>query len=199
TFIPGQTTQTLTISVVGDLLVEPDETFQVVLSNPSGALFGRAQTTGTILDDDDSDHDGVSNAVESSGPSGGDANSDGIPDSEEAYVTSLPDAVDGRYVTLVSPTGTRLMNVQALATPAPGAVVPAGLIFPVGFFSFQVGVMTPGAATTVTLLLPPGVPVNTYEKYGPMPGIASDGFYSFDSNGSVGATFASDRVILSLV
>jgi hypothetical protein len=54
TFDPGVTTQTITVLVNGDTLVEPDETFFVNLSDPQGATIAVAQGTGTILNDDGS-------------------------------------------------------------------------------------------------------------------------------------------------
>lgn len=45
-------TQTITVLVNGDLLFEADETFTVVLSDPSGAEIGKAVGLGTILNDD---------------------------------------------------------------------------------------------------------------------------------------------------
>lgn len=52
TFAPGETTATVTVAVVGDAIAEPDETFQVTLSQPSGAVIGDGQGLGTILDDE---------------------------------------------------------------------------------------------------------------------------------------------------
>ena len=52
TFAPGQTTRTIVVSVRGDTLHEPDETFAVNLATPSGATLARAAATGTIRDDD---------------------------------------------------------------------------------------------------------------------------------------------------
>ncbi len=49
TFAPGETTKTISVPVLGDLLDEPDETFVVNLSN---ATIADAQGLGTILDDD---------------------------------------------------------------------------------------------------------------------------------------------------
>ena len=40
TFQPGQTRQTLQIAVIGDTTVEPDESFEVRLSNPAKAVLG---------------------------------------------------------------------------------------------------------------------------------------------------------------
>lgn len=51
-FSPGQTSKQVTVWVIGDTLLESNETFTLNLSNPSGATLARAQGTGTILDDD---------------------------------------------------------------------------------------------------------------------------------------------------
>jgi hypothetical protein len=51
-FTPGSTTRTLTVAVTGDATNEGDETFQVVLTSPSNAALGRAQSVGTIVNDD---------------------------------------------------------------------------------------------------------------------------------------------------
>jgi chitinase len=52
TFAPGQTSATIHVAVLGDILYEEDETFGVVLSSPTGASLGRATGIGTILNDD---------------------------------------------------------------------------------------------------------------------------------------------------
>jgi hypothetical protein len=52
TFDPGDTSKTITVTVNGDVVSEFDETFTVVLSNPSGATIADGQATGTILNDD---------------------------------------------------------------------------------------------------------------------------------------------------
>ena len=52
-FAPGETVRTITIDVLGDTLVEPDETFTVALSHASAnARITAASATGTILNDD---------------------------------------------------------------------------------------------------------------------------------------------------
>ena len=48
----GETTKTVTVTVVGDNTQEPDETFSVVLSNVTGGNLADDTGTGTILDDD---------------------------------------------------------------------------------------------------------------------------------------------------
>ncbi len=53
TFLPGGSqTQMITIQVVGDTVVEPDETFFVKLSNAQNGNITRATGVGTILNDD---------------------------------------------------------------------------------------------------------------------------------------------------
>lgn len=51
-FTPGQTSKTILVPVLGDLLVEGDETFMVNLSNLVNVTAGKIEGTGTILDDD---------------------------------------------------------------------------------------------------------------------------------------------------
>ena len=52
TFAPGQTSKTVTVNVTGDTVVEPNETFVVNLSAPTGATLFDGQGLGTILNDD---------------------------------------------------------------------------------------------------------------------------------------------------
>ena len=48
----GPLTQTITVQVIGDTVVEPDETFFVNLSSPVGATILDGQGQGTIINDD---------------------------------------------------------------------------------------------------------------------------------------------------
>jgi Calx-beta domain-containing protein/Big-like domain-containing protein/PKD domain-containing protein len=52
TFLPGQTSQTVTVTVNGDTTFEPNETFFVNLTLPTNATIGDGQGQGTILNDD---------------------------------------------------------------------------------------------------------------------------------------------------
>ncbi len=51
-FAPGETAQTLSVTITGDDGIEPDETFAVVLSNATGAHIDTPQAIGVISDDD---------------------------------------------------------------------------------------------------------------------------------------------------
>ncbi len=52
TFLPGETSKTVTVNVTGDVTVEADEGFTLDLSNPSGATIADSQGSGTIQNDD---------------------------------------------------------------------------------------------------------------------------------------------------
>jgi hypothetical protein len=52
TFNPGETTKTIVVQVVGDTVLEPDESFVVRLSDPVGATLSNDTATGVIVNDD---------------------------------------------------------------------------------------------------------------------------------------------------
>ncbi len=52
TFLPGETTQTVSVDVNGDALDEQDETYTVDLTNAVNATIDDGQGVGTITDDD---------------------------------------------------------------------------------------------------------------------------------------------------
>jgi hypothetical protein len=51
-FAPGQITRTVSITILPDLVDEPNETFLVNLSAPSNATIADGQGVVTILDND---------------------------------------------------------------------------------------------------------------------------------------------------
>lgn len=52
TFLPGQLSQTVTVNVTGDRLLEPTESFSLILSSPTNATIGRSTAVGTIRNDE---------------------------------------------------------------------------------------------------------------------------------------------------
>jgi len=52
-FSPGQVRKNITISVLGDLTPEPNEQFNVILSNPVNTILGAADTALGIIRNDD--------------------------------------------------------------------------------------------------------------------------------------------------
>ncbi|NOX75807.1 MAG: hypothetical protein GXP17_04175 [Gammaproteobacteria bacterium] len=51
-FAPGETSKTVTVNVVADTNMEPDEIFKLTLSNPSNAQINKAVGMATIINDD---------------------------------------------------------------------------------------------------------------------------------------------------
>ena len=141
----------------------------------------------------DSDGDGTPDSEEGAGPNGGDANNDGIPDSQQANVVSVLNG-DGQYLALVGPTGTAFTSVQTLGNPSPSDT-PEGITFPLGFVEFQVTGLV-GESLTVDLLLPEGVGVNTYWKYDATPDNPTPHWYEFLYDGTTGAEINSNVVTL---
>ncbi|WP_428380093.1 Calx-beta domain-containing protein [Nevskia ramosa] len=53
TFAPGETSKLVNVALIGDTVIEPDESFIATLSSPTGAaVIGRGTATGTIVNDD---------------------------------------------------------------------------------------------------------------------------------------------------
>ena len=106
------------------------------------------------------DGDGIAATIEDAAPNGGDGNRDGLVDSRQSNVASLPAAVDVNgngalddYVTIVAPEGTTLTNVRALEVPGDNPP-PDGVNLPYGLFEYEVTVASPGDTADVTYVLP---------------------------------------------
>lgn len=70
TFQAGETEKTVGVTVRGDTRDEPNETFTLALSQPSGASLGTSTATGTIRDDDAAPSLSATGASVSEGHSG---------------------------------------------------------------------------------------------------------------------------------
>ncbi len=146
----------------------------------------------------DKDADGIGDEEEDLGPNGGDGNNDQIPDSQQPNVTSLVSST-GSYVTLESPTGTQLAEVAAIENPSPDNAPPEEF-FPLGFFRFEVHGLNVGGSTTVSLIPPTGTSIEGYYKHGALPSDPNhEVWYRFDFDGTTGAEFAGDLIVLHFV
>ena len=184
------------------------DTFTYTVSDGRGGTATATVTITVIGGFDDAEGDGVSKTIEDGAPNNGDGNDDGIPDSQQEDVVSLPNAADGGYITLVSEVGT-LADVQARENPSPSDAPPTA-DFEVDFLTFTVQDIDPGGAITVTLFLENDGPFNTYYKYGrepspdpanPDPALNAIHWYEFvyDPATNTGAKIFSDRIELHLV
>ena len=70
TFAPGETAQSVTVDVNGDLLHEPNELLTLQLSSPMNAVISRGSGAGTIIDDDPAPSVSIGDASAAEGQSG---------------------------------------------------------------------------------------------------------------------------------
>ena len=63
TFAPGEVSKNISVSINGDTIVEPDETFTVSLSNAVGAVISTGSGTCTITNDDPGTQFNISGSV----------------------------------------------------------------------------------------------------------------------------------------
>jgi hypothetical protein len=108
TFAPGDTLETLVVSVNGDLLNEADETFLVNLTNPVGATIEDSEGRGTITNDDPLPSLAVSDVTVGEGDAG----------TAAANFTVALSAPSGRTVTVAYATadGTAVAPVDYAST-----------------------------------------------------------------------------------
>ena len=112
----------------------------------------------------DNDGDGIDESIEDAGPNAGDGNADGVLDSLQTNVASLPAATGVGYITIVSPSGTSLDAVRSQHLP-PDPPPPTGLTFPAGLLSYSVRGVAVGATIQVDVILPAGSSPDSTVKY----------------------------------
>src|SRR5205823_774444 len=69
-FAPSEKTKTVAVTINGDNIPEPDETFMLRLSSPVGAVLSDDTGVGTIVNDDGSTHLAVNDVTINEGNSG---------------------------------------------------------------------------------------------------------------------------------
>jgi hypothetical protein len=142
------------------------------------------------------DGDGIDEDVEANAPNGGDGNGDGTPDAQQNNVASVPVATgenQGQYMTLVSPANTGLQQVYSTDIPDPEQA-PENVEFPIGRVAFKVTNPDVGQMSVVDIIMPRGVEVVSYYKYGPTPDNSEDHWYEFLFDGDTGAIIHPETV-----
>ena len=192
-------TETPTLTETHTPTTTPTATPTASLTPTSTETFTPTFTaTPTATDpDDDADGDGVTNVVEDNAPNGGDNNQDGILDSLQENVASLPNLGDHRYVSIISATGTSFLNVAALDSVT--GEMPRDVLFPFRLLEFEVIGAMPGGSFTVDLILPHGNHIDSYLLYGKTPDVPTTHWYEFVYDGSTGTEVFDDRVRLHFV
>jgi hypothetical protein len=142
----------------------------------------------------DSDFDGVPDLLELAGPNQGDANRDGIPDAQQSYVATVISDND-MFVNFTSPSGTTLTDMRSAPNPSPSNSPPR-VSFPLGFFEFRIKDLGTRKIVQVEILLPAGITINSYYKYGRTADNPTPHWYPFLFDGTTGAEFLGNIVRL---
>ena len=108
------------------------------------------------------DGDGIPDAVEDAAPNWGDGNGDGVLDSTQSNVASLPSATSGEYVTIAAPAGTSLVAVASTSVAQPA---PPNVEFPADLLAFRVVGVAPGGSASVQVFMPYDVTPDAFWKY----------------------------------
>jgi hypothetical protein len=139
-FLPGNTTKTLTVPVIGDNTLEPDETFLVNLTNPINATLGDSQGQGTILNDD-----GVPPTISLTGGS-----SVSISNGD-----NTPRAGDGSDFGVILPGGTASTHTFTVQNTGQITLLLGGTVVPAGFKLLQdlPASIAPGGSASFTVSL----------------------------------------------
>ncbi|NLF73657.1 MAG: tandem-95 repeat protein, partial [Candidatus Anammoximicrobium sp.] len=139
----------------------------------------------------DRDRDGIDDQIETRGPRGGDANRDGVPDSRQSDVVSLPSRAKGKFVTLDGK-GHRLSEVYVSALPDRWAGRQKE--FPFGQFEFVMEDVPVGEVTRIDVLLPEGDVAAGYYKLEP----ETQRLVPFVFDGDTGAVVSGNMLTLFL-
>jgi uncharacterized repeat protein (TIGR01451 family) len=139
TFTPGQTSQTVSITVNGDTAFEPNETFFVNLSSPSNAVIIGPQGIGTINNDDVVGSADVT--ITKTGPASA------TPNSNVTYTITVTNngsaAATAVTVTDVLPAGTSFVS----ANPSQGSCSGTSTV------TCALGTLNTGASATISLTI----------------------------------------------
>ncbi len=119
TFTPGQLTRTINVTVNGETVFEPDETFNVDLSGATNATIADAQGVGTIGNDDAQPTISIADVTVDEGDSG---------TNSAAFIVSLSNAssrtirVNFATANNTALAGTHYVNTSGTLTFAPGTI-----------------------------------------------------------------------------
>jgi hypothetical protein len=169
-------------------------------ANPESITMNDHKSVTAMFSLKDTDEDGISDQDEDSGPNGGDANNDGILDSQQGNVSTVK-SYDGKSnVVLESSYGTTLKNCQFMGNPAP-KTSPTWVTFPYGFLEFVIEGVGVGGGVSLRIHLPQGSVPDVYFKYGATPVDTNDHWYRFnyDTTTKTGAEFGNNVVTLHFI
>jgi len=189
----------VTLEVPNDMAVDNSVSITLLAESATTPENNNHFIFETVVDSD-SDGDGVSDRMEQGrigSDTSYDGNSDGVPDYQQANVTSLRTFNYWEYVTLEASEGTSLNNVLAVANPSPSDT-PENMVFILGWFNFTIEGITSGGTANITMFA--DWPMEQYFLYGATPdNNTSEHWYDFAHDGVLGATFEEKKVSVTFV
>jgi len=160
--------------------------------------------------DIDDDNDGIDDIIEHDGPNQGDSNLDGVLDSLQGRVGSIPVNrnmshpgiktinEDTRHIAIESSEGTRITGFKRVETSSLPEMPPEiNLVF--GLYEF--GIINNGVneIVTVKITLPENATPNTFYKYGMTPDNQYGHWYEFADDGKTGVDINGNIITLYFV
>ena len=144
----------------------------------------------------DTDLDGVPDLQEEAGPNHGDVNLDGVADSEQSFVASVPTR-QGDLLWLETDSSLSFVNVRKAANPVPDEL-PDDVSFPFGFFTLEVVGVAPGGSARIMLFHDLGNEINSYYRFSANGG-GSEAWSGLGESGDARAEVGSHSLTLNFV
>jgi hypothetical protein len=204
-FAAGETSKTITVNVVGDTLVEPDETFTVTLSNPVNLTLGSAnKVTAQIINDDNTAGTPPSLAINPSNQPSAEGNAGSTA---HTFTVTRSGDLSGTSSTAWSVTGSG--NNPANSTDFVGGILPSGNVtFAAGQASATITVNVAGDTTiennegfVVTLADPVGATLSSSTTATSLNQSVSGGYgitEKFYTLGGAGGAFTMDYTMYTI-
>jgi cyclophilin family peptidyl-prolyl cis-trans isomerase len=151
-----------------------------------------------------SDDDEILPEVEDGAENDGDGNNDGVCDSAQSNVLSLPD-LKGDYVTLEIDPQLSLNSVAFLVGPEidplifDDAQILEGFNLQHNLLSFRATLAAPGDTATIRIVLSQGESPDSFFKFGPTPDDEEPHWYEFLFDGETGAEINGNEITLHFV
>lgn len=165
---------------------------RIISDDPDEGVFD-VTFNATVVEE----NDGVDAFIEDAGPNNGDGNYDGILDSKQSNVVSLPDS-NGRYITLTGSSEIRYRDVR-FTDRSEYPVAPNNVATTMGVLEFTVADLNVNEKINVGMILPGSIRPASYYVYGPTDNnVQPDWFeFSLDTISETGAKIIPDGSIVT--
>ncbi len=182
----------LTLEFIPLSLGEKTAVIRIISDDPDEGVFD-VTFNATVVEE----NDGVDAFIEDAGPNNGDGNYDGILDSKQSNVVSLPDS-NGRYVTLTGSSEISYRDVR-FTDRSEYPVAPNNVATTMGVLEFTVADLNVNEKINVGMILPGSIRPASYYVYGPTDNsVQSDWFeFSLDTISGTGAKIISGGSIVT--